>query len=194
MRYFFILLCLVITLNASGQKITKQYIETWIKECDSTARPELVKAYYIDGQYFDLLRNESEFNRKLDSITIDRIHPIGYSRTKMDNYVPGEGAIGIITVKQKEGAQIDKLLVYAQEFFNDNYTSSSQDVLVNAKDPVLVVDGVLIHHALAKEAIEKISIDEIYDISMKDSLAPKKIYGVNARNGIVQIWTKKGFN
>ena len=110
----------------------------------------------------------------------------------MDNYVPGKGTIGIGTVKKQALKNVTKLLDDARNLFQDKYGISSQHVLPEAKDPVLVIDGQSILPSIAKVTLEKIAPEGIYDIYVNEFFpVPNSVYGQNAKNGLVQIWTKK---
>ncbi|HYF69043.1 MAG TPA: hypothetical protein VD884_12955 [Ohtaekwangia sp.] len=179
----------LLAFNVRGQPATKEYIENWIRLCDPSAEVHLVKAFHINGEYFDVIRRDSAFRARLRSIEIRELSFISYSNMKMDNYVPGKGTIGIFTIEEKEINEVIDWLDNARKRFQDAY-ATSQDLLRDSKDPVLVIDGQSILPSIAKETLEKIDPKEIYDISDHPDPAPASIYGQNARNGLVQIWTR----
>lgn len=81
----------------------------------------------------------------------------------------------------------------AEELFIDKYVSQAH-ILTDSKDPVLVIDGQAISPTIAKAALDKIDPKEIYDISVNGFFpVPTSIFGQNAKNGLVQIWTKQKY-
>ena len=175
-------------LNA--QSIDKNYVVNWIKAIDTTYKPDSVIAYYIDrGLYYTY--DTAKFNSAFRHINVNNLKGIFYSKFKTDNYVPGRGSIYISTIKKLKTDDIEGWLNNAKKLFVDNYVSFSQNILTDAKDPVLIIDNKSIHHTEVLETLNKLDPKDIYDISVSSSPVPAAIYGQNSRNGLVQIWTKK---
>lgn len=190
MRFVSIILLMFCGSALYGQKLTKEFIDGWLSSGDSTIQTDSVKAYFIQGQYFDLLRNEAGFKAKLDSLTENQVHTIVYSETKMDNYVPGKGTILVILVEQRENSMIEGYLKFARYLIKDQYISDEQERIANSKDPALWIDGDLIYPAQVMEALAGISTEEVYDILIVRTVNNKETYGPNAVNGLIKIWTK----
>src|SRR5256712_11627104 len=57
----------------------------------------------------------------------------------------------------------------------------------NASGPLIVVDGTITHHALAD-----INSEDIERVEVVKGAAASSLYGSNAANGVVQIFTKRG--
>ena len=185
-----ILFCFALTA-LSAQGIDKEFVNNWIKSCDNQISIDSVEAYYVDGQ-LHYGYHVQKLNDRLSEISTDNVAGIWYSPIKKDNYVPGRGTIYVETVSQKKVKVINGWLDKAKTLFNDKYISFSQHILTDSKDPVLVIDGNPIDHALAKETIERMNAKDIYDIYVNEFFpVPPTIYGQNAINGIVQIWTKE---
>ena len=162
--------------------------------CDSTARVDLVRAYIIDNQYYDLTVDTFSFHDRLSAIKVNKVHSIYYSKVKQDEYVPGKGFITVRTIRKKSLENVQGWLTEAKKVFQDQYTSFSQHIHPDAKDPVLVIDNKTIQHTLVKETLNKINPQDIYDISVNNYFpVPSTLYGQNAKNGLVQIWTKKNY-
>src|SRR5688572_2487468 len=193
-KFLTAILLLVFSSSLQGQVLSRSYLKKWITMCDSTARVDLVKAYTINNQYFDLSVDTFAFHDLLGAIKVSKVHSIYYSREKQGDFVPGQGFIAIRTIRRKSFTNAQGWLNEAKKVFQDKYTSSSQPIYPDAKDPVLVIDNKIIQHSLVKETLDKITPNDIYDISVNNYFpAPKTIYGQNAKNGLVQIWTKKNY-
>jgi hypothetical protein len=188
------ILFFVCALGVNGQTLNRGYLKKWITQCDSTARVDLVKAYIINNQYYDLTVDTFAFHDIISSIKISKVQSIIYSKVKQDDFVPGEGFIAIRTIQRKSYEIAAAWLTQAKKVFQDTYTSPSQPINQGAKDPVLVIDNKIISHTLAKETLAKLTPYDIYDISVNNFFpVPKTQYGQNAKNGMVQIWTRKNY-
>jgi len=192
MRAFVFISTFFFATVLKGQSIDKSYIIKWIKAADSTFAVDSVITYKIDRQSF-YTYDTASLNARLRLITVDRLASIFYSKYKTDNYVPGKGTIYISTIKEQSTEIIESWLPNAKGLFVDNYVSFSQHIFIDAKDPVLLIDNKQVHHTEVREALNKLDPKDIYDISVNPSPAPAFMYGQNAKNGLVQIWTKKLF-
>jgi hypothetical protein len=192
MKQILTILLLLNVINLSAQITDRRFIIQWLKLCDDKIEAESVRAYFIDHKYFD---DSVKIDEQLNTIPLTKIKSISYSPIKMDNYVPGKGEISISTVQKSELNIIEDWIKRAKELFVDKYVSASQHILSDSKDPVLVVDGQAVSPPIAKAVLGKIDVKEIYDISAVDFFpAPSSIFGQNAKNGLVQIWTKQKYN
>ena len=192
MRAFIFISTFFFATVLKGQGIDKSYIDNWIKAADPTFPVDSVITYKIDRQSF-YSYDTASFNARLKLITVARLATIFYSKYKTDNYVPGKGTIYISTIKKQEPSDIKNWLTKAKTLFVDNYVSFSQHIFTDSKDPVLLIDNKLIHHTEVREALKELDLNNIYNISVNTSPVPASMYGQNAKNGLVQIWTKKLF-
>jgi hypothetical protein len=190
MKPLFIILFLLYLGPLEAQTIDRSYVIKWIKAIDSTYTPDSVIAYYIDGGLY-YTYDTVKFNAALKQVNLKNLKDIYYSRVKMDNYVPGRGSIGILKISQLEKEEIKNWLKDAKKLFRDNYNSLQQNISYKDKDPILVIDKKTILPYQARGTLEKLDPNDIYDISVNRSKVPATIYGLNAKNGLVQIWTKK---
>lgn len=173
-----------------AQTINKSYVISYIKAIDTSYQPDSVIQYHIYRETY-YTYDTTKFNSRLRQIDIKRIKGIFYSKFKMDNYVPGKGTIYILTVKKQKTDAINVWLTKAKNSFVDKYVSFSQHIFTDSKDPVLIIDNKSIQHTESKYAINNLNAKDIYDISVELTPVPESIYGQNAKNGLVQIWTKK---
>jgi hypothetical protein len=167
------------------------FIKKWLSLCDEKIEVDSVRAYYIDRDYFDI---PEKINARLNTIPVSKIKSIRYSRMKKDNYVPGRGSIFVMTIQKMATRDVEAWMKDARKLFRDKYSSYSQHILTNSRDPVLVIDGQQVSATIAKVTLDKIDPREIYDISVNEhSPAPMTLFGQNAKNGVVQIWTKQKY-
>ncbi|MCX6318889.1 MAG: hypothetical protein NTW29_16540, partial [Bacteroidetes bacterium] len=180
-------LCLT---QLKAQTIDRDYIVKWIKLADTAFDVDAVVKYSIDRESY-YTTDTAKLNNRLRQISLDRLKAIFFSRYKSDNYVPGEGTIYVQSIQQETTEYAKGWLDKAKLLFVDNYFSFSNHILTDAKDPVLIIDSRSIHHTEVKELLDKIKPEDIYDISVGQTPVPASMYGQNAKNGLVQIWTKK---
>lgn len=173
-----------------AQTIDKDYIVKWIKLADTTFDVDAVVKYSIDRESY-YTTDTAKLNNRLRQISVDRLKAIFFSKYKTDNYVPGKGTIYVQSIQQETTEDAKSWLDKAKSLFVDKYVSFSNHILTNAKDPVLIIDNKSVHHTEVKEVLDKLKPQDIYDISVGETPVPFSMYGQNAKNGLVQIWTKK---
>ena len=191
MRQIFTILFFFTVTSLSAQVTDMVFIKKWLLLCDDKLPVDSVRAYYIDRDYFD---NPDKINARLNAIPVAQIKSIRYSKMKTDNYVPGRGSIFVMTIQEMETEDVEDWMKDARKLFVDKYSSYSQHTLTDSRDPVLVIDGQQVSATIAKAALDKIDPREIYDMSVNEhSPAPASLFGQNAKNGLVQIWTKQKY-
>lgn len=95
----------------------------------------------------------------------------------------------IVTFAHKQKSkQKRQLLKKVKQVFIDNYSSHSEHILNDAKDPVLYIDNERIHHAEAKKKIKALSLKSVYYIDYDADAASTQGFGQNAKNGVIKIW------
>lgn len=191
LRQIFTILFLLFVTGSHGQVTDKAFIDRWLRLCDEKIEIDSVRAYYIDRQYFT---DTAKINARLKTIPPRNIKSIFYSKMKTDNYVPGRGSIYVMTIQKMDTKDVKAWMKDAKKLYVDKYVSYSQHILTNSRDPVLVIDGQAISATIAKAALEKIDPNEIYDMSVNGHFpVPTSLFGQNAKNGLVQIWTKQKY-
>ncbi|MBX2964592.1 MAG: hypothetical protein KF845_00500 [Cyclobacteriaceae bacterium] len=191
MRQIFTILFLLYFTVSFGQVTDKAFVDRWLRMCDEKIEVDSVRAYYIDRQYFT---DTAKINDRLRTIPPSKIKSIWYSKMKTDNYVPGRGSIYVTTIQKMDTKDVEGWMKEARKLYVDKYVSYSQHILTESKDPVLVIDGQAVSATIAKSALDKIDPKEIYDISVNGFFpVPTSIFGQNAKNGLVQIWTKQKY-
>lgn len=190
MKILLLLFACTCFTKLNAQRIDRNYIVNWIGQADSTFAVDSVMMYRIDRGLF-YTSDSAKLDNRLRQIPFDSLKAIFFSRVKTDNYVPGKGTIYVLTIQQISTKSAKAWLDKAKTLFTDNYFSFSSHIPVNAKDPVLIIDNRLIHQTEAKKVLDILKPTEIYDISVGQTPVPIPLYGQNAINGLVQIWTIK---
>ncbi|THD33078.1 hypothetical protein [uncultured Flavobacterium sp.] len=96
----------------------------------------------------------------------------------------------ILFAYQQDKKEIMKKVKILKTKFTDTYFGYSQHILTNSKNPILYIDNQLVYPTEATNAIKKLKSDKIYYIDIKDEPQNTELYGQNAKNGLVRIWTK----
>ena len=187
MRQVFATLLLFQVTTLPAQVTDMAFVKKWLLLCDESIAVDSVRAYYIDGRYS---ADSAVINSRLRAIPTVKLKGIWYSRIKTDNYVPGRGSIYVMSIQKMDTKRVEGWMKEARKLYVDDYVSH-QHILPDSKDPVLVIDGQAILATISKETLKKIDPQQIYDISVNGFFpVPSSIYGQNAKNGMVQIWTK----
>ena len=98
------------------------------------------------------------------------------------------------TIRKMDTKDVEAWMKEANKLYVDKYASYSQHILTDSRDPVLVIDGQAVSATIAKATLDKINAKEIYDISVNGFFpVPTTLFGQNAKNGLVQIWTKQKY-
>jgi len=190
MKILLLILASICLTQLKAQTIDKDYIVKWIKLADTTFDVDAVVKYSIDRESY-YATDTAKLNNRLRQISTDRLKCIFFSRIKTDNYVPGKGTIYVQSIQLQTIEDAKSWLDKAKSLFIDKYFSFSNHILIDSKDPVLIIDNQTIHHTEVKEMLDKLNPKNIYDISVAQTPIPPSMYGQNSKNGLVQIWTKK---
>lgn len=190
MKTLLLIFTFICLTQLKAQTIDKDYIVKWIKLADTTFDVDAVVKYSIDRESYDTT-DTAKLNNRLRQISVDRLKAIFFSNYKTDNYVPGSGTIYVQSIQQQTAEDAKAWFEKAKSLFTDKYYSFSNHIFIDAKDPVLIIDNRSIHHTEVKEYLDKLNPEDIYDISVGQTPVPASMYGQNAKNGLVQIWTKK---
>ncbi len=189
MKTLLLLYLSICITQLNAQNIDKDYIVKWIKMADSTFDVDAVVQYSINRESF-YTTDTSKLNNRLRQISTGRLKAVFFSKFRTDNYVPGKGTIYVQSIQQQAMEDVKTWLDNAKKLFVDKYASFSNHIHGNSKDPVLVIDNRRIHYTEVKDFLDKLNPGDIYDISVGQTPVPALMYGQNAKNGLVQIWTK----
>jgi len=175
------------------QHLDRQQLDAHLKKID-TAGKQLTEhtLYLINGIPFD--RSDS---LRLDSallsypirylINIDFLTTAGLNRDHHSN----RPLVSIRFAYQQPDKEKNSIWKKAARAFSDRYVSFSQHIFTHAKDPVLYINNKKIHHTATRDSIQSLSAGSIYYIEYKPEPVSPELYGQNAKNGLVRIWTSK---
>ena len=146
--------------------------------------------YIVNGLSYEQ-KDSLKLNSVLKSFSLD--HLVDLTKLKNDGSIVRCTSNDIAIVyfaTQQAKKEINKRLKIVKNKFPDKYFGHSQHILTDSKNPVLIINNKTVHHAEAKELIEKIKTNDIFFIDFKAEPQPAELYGQNSKNGIVRIWTK----
>ena len=138
-----------------------------------------------------------------DSLKLnDKLNSINRKTLTDFTFIKNNGQIGIgdkdIVVIKYAIIQPQKYIKEKQselnKLFVDKYISSSQHIYLDAKDPILFIDNQKIFHTEIKKKLSSLKTKDIADLSIKKEPQSSEMFGQNAKNGIIIIWTKNGLN
>ena len=174
-----------------SQSLTLKYIDNQIQtsnpNCKITKENQL---YIIEG----IACGRKEFGDKLNAFEVN--NPFFYLKILNSDSVriscmrPNLIIVLIGNTHELKLQEKREILDNAKSRFRDMYNYSSHHILSNSKDPVLFVDDKKIHHAESKRIINKLSANKIKHLIILNQV-PLSLYGTNAVNGLIRIWTKK---
>ncbi|THU37964.1 hypothetical protein FAM09_14845 [Niastella caeni] len=174
------------TLNA--QQLDKRLLDEKVKLIDSTFRFKQTM-YVINGIPYSAA----------DSVTIDSVLlangfkylvSIDILKEAARNLMHNNNDVILVTFAYNQKLKRKReLFRTVRQRFVDNYVSFSQHFFTDAKDPVLYIDNLLIHHTEAKEKLKGLTLKSVYYIDYNDKAVSTEHYGQNAKNGLVRIWT-----
>lgn len=194
-----ILICLLLVSTVQGfsQSSNRVFIETWITLCDSSAKPDINKdLYVIDGIPYkgaDADRAINQLDVISDRIRIDLLNP---NDTSWPFHHHPKGIIILITRRNRPlkrrtiKRELSELrFLFEQPVYKQDKLGHPN--MINSSDqPVLMINDSTISHYNAWEVISKLKVRELEYIDYQE-ITPTLIYGENARNGLIRIWTKK---
>ncbi|EDM45096.1 hypothetical protein SCB49_03209 [unidentified eubacterium SCB49] len=177
-KFSILILLFVFGLTQSiGQNLDLDYIKEWLNQSDTQYRPELVRDFFINGEYYEL-DNVSEFNQMLKKINIADINSITYSSVNSCGYSSGKGEIYVLAKSEKNQAEIKELIEIGTEIYD------------NEKPMIIIVDNKKRTDITFSKLMSELDVSRIYDIAISPSPVPKGVYGINAENGIIKVWTE----
>lgn len=181
-----VLKLLILTAISIGTKSFAQDLkrENLISQLKADKEPLFV----INGipfSYSDSLKLDIELKRidknKISEITI----------LKNDGKISHQrNDVIIIQYASKLSKKVVKeKLTKIKSIFNDKYHGFSQHIFINAKDPVLYLNGNKIHHTEINNLLNSLKVQDIGYIYFLERPQSQEYHGQNAKNGIVIIWT-----
>jgi hypothetical protein len=160
-----------------GQNLDLDYVKDWLNKSNAEFAPELVRVFFVNGEYNEL-NDDSEFNQTLKNIKIADVNSITYSSMNSCGYSAGKGEIYILSKSKRNTEEIQDFIDFGKEIYDVE------------KPMVIVVNNELKNNISFSKLISELDISKIYDIGISPNPVPKDVYGINAENGIIKVWTE----
>lgn len=188
-RLLFLTLIILLTKGVSAQILTIDYVTSWIELESTNSNPAVM--WVIDGvpvvpEEFNKTLNE--YGLEKDKVSIEVLGPKALESLYINRRLDALVAI------RTHNTQLRKkhILNHLKEFRKRIPEPSIKTHHINntLKPPVLVIDGIPIHHNEAAKVLANLKTRDIFNMAYT-SKAPIKYYGQNAKNGLIQIWLKE---
>ncbi|HEK19451.1 hypothetical protein [Mucilaginibacter sp.] len=189
MKYFLsaALICLVITVKA--QNITKQQIDGWLIKCDTAYKPGKVSGYAFNKTMYEpkdsvKLNSDLALIKSADLLTVDP-----FWNEELISTTNNAGKFTVLILKKGEQNAAIKQSTLKIALSKYKKTQSGKIGIASA-EPVLVINGQPVTQADCLEKLSAVKAETITDIYYSKHPVPQELYGPNAKNGIVTVWTK----
>jgi hypothetical protein len=189
MKLFLLTFSLCTTLNSlKAQHFDKRLLDEKVKLID-TAFSFRQTMYVINGIPFSAT-DSIKIDSALQANGLKYLVSIDILKEAASNLMHNNNDVVVVTFAYNQKLKRKReLFKKARQSFVDKYVSFSQHIFADAKDPVLYIDNVLIHHTEAKEKLKELTLKSVYYIDYNDKAVSAEHYGQNAKNGLVRIWT-----
>lgn len=191
--YFILIVALISAISNTdiwAQPLTVEYIDQYISSCD----PEIdltkkERLYVIEGVPLEgemLIEKLNSFDISNQYVFIDYLNSDEVESTffKPNLIVVLVGSSRKLRMKERKNQ-----LSTIKSRFTDVYDIQTNQILSEAKDPVLVLNGEVVLHSKAFKTINDLVAKKIERVITLNH-CPGEVYGQNAKNGIIKIWTK----
>jgi len=187
MKYLVFLFACIWSFTALGQ-LSTSYVKNWINSCEPGRELDSLEwLYIINGVPFDNPEEELEsFDTKNQLWFIDYLKTDSIESTILK---PNMLLILIGATPKLERSERAEKLQEQQRKFNDKF-DNSVNLHPNPSDPVLILNDKLISPVNARQTIFELNPKEISYIQFVNHTS-FALYGRNANNGAVTIWTKE---
>jgi len=189
MKFLLLPFFLCSTINSlKAQKFDKRVLDKKVKLIDTSFR-FWQTIYVINGIPFSA-SDSIKIDSVLQGYGLKYLVNIDILKEPARNLLHNNNDVVLVTFAYNQKLKRKReLLKILKQSFVDNYVSFSQHIFVDAKNPVLYIDNVSIHHTEAKEKLKSLTLKSIYYIDYNDKAVSAELYGQNAKNGLVRIWT-----
>jgi hypothetical protein len=191
MRLFYIIFFLLFASRINAQSVNKTYIDNWVLKCDSTYKLSKINGYLFEGNLYTQA-DSAKLNYNLKSLlhtNLLAIDPFWTEEIFPNTNIAGKLIVLIFSrgkqsQKDKEENLKTAISKYPKPQLYQNHIAS------NSTEPVLLINGKMIFHADCSHKIAAIKRKSIADIYYVKHPVPTEYFGQNAKNGLIQIWTK----
>lgn len=173
-----------------AQQLDKKLLDERIKKIDTAHKfKENGTLYIINGIPFTEA-DSTKLDSTLQSYDVKYLLSIDFLTCAAANIIPCNKSVALVAFADNQKIKNKRLLwKKARHAFNDNYISFSQHILDDSKDPILFIDNEEIHHTEVRKRIRQLNQKKIYFIYYNNKPVQEELYGQNAKNGLIRIWT-----
>lgn len=179
-----------LSLELRGQKLTEDFIKAWVLHLDSASIDLIDKTVFIvDGLPVSLSDEHSELSEHdfdKERIELSYISP---EKSSSFNHRNGPVIVLVTNTRKQKRKELKKRLAEARELYADPVVKTSHGIIYK-KEPVVVLDGEILDSPTSKAILSDTYLRS-FETILVSYTAPPALYGENAKNGLVRIWSKK---
>lgn len=181
-------------LKGYGQTADREFIKTWLQLFDSTSTISNNEFYIVDGRPY--APNDVRLEQHLTSIPVNMILHIAKKKpSHATNYrvefSRRREVIMVTTVQYQQRDVREDSLEAAKNMFRISRPTTAQQGSAYTQIPALYIDGKVIDARSAQKLVLQLSPYACYAVHRITGPASVAIWGHNAENGVVRIWTRK---
>ncbi len=191
-------LLLVVVLFQGGSIMSQTLTHKYIDDRIEISNPDIntlkkSKLFIIEGIPYDRKQLDDRLNAFKTNNPFFYLKILSSDSVRISCMRPNLIIVLIGNANELKLRKKKKILNDAQGRFIDIYNFYSNHIHANSKDPVLFVDDKKIHHAESKRIINQLSANKIKHLIVLND-ASLSLYGTNAVNGLIRIWTKRYYD
>lgn len=186
MRIILLLVLVSLVSNPSpAQKLTLNFLNNWVFECDSTLKQKNENFIYVLN---GVLLDEGEIREALSTLNLSRVS-IEFLDSNDLTFSFNGVYISIISheFQEKRKSIRSEITKSKKLFLKSLFGTPSISNL--SQLPVLIIDGKQINKSESWLTLNTLRLRDIFNISAVE-VAPASIYGKNVQNGLIQVWLK----
>lgn len=193
-KWMTIIMLLGLWLKGYGQTADREFIKTWLQLFDSTSTVTNDEFYVVDGRPY--AANDIRLEQHLAQIPVNMILYIEKKRPSSATnyrveYSRRKEVIMVTTVQYQQRDVREDSLEAAKNMFRISKPTTTQQGSGYTQTPALYIDGKVIDARSAQKLVLQLTPYAIYAVHRITGPASVAIWGQNAENGVVRIWTRK---
>lgn len=181
-------------LKSYGQTADREFIKTWLQLFDSTITISNNEFYVVDGRPYapnDVLLEQHLAQIPVNMILhIEKKKPSDVTNYRVE-YSRRRDVIMVTTVQYQQRDVREDSLEAVKNMFRINNPITAQQGSEYSQIPALYIDGKVIDARSAQRLVLQMTPYAIYAVHRITGPASVAIWGHNAGNGVVRIWTRK---
>ncbi|GEM_PF-4699369 len=179
-----------LSIELRGQKLTEDFIKAWVLHLDSASIDLIDNAIYIidgipvrlDNGLYEL--SDHDFDK--ERIELSYISP---EKSSIIHHGNGPAIVLVTNIRKQKRKELKKRLTEARELYADPVVKTSHGIIYK-KEPVVVLNGKILDSPTSKAMLSDTYLRS-FETILVSYTAPPALYGENAKNGLVRIWSKK---